>query len=392
MFNLEELIVKQVSVIKCEDYHFEKVKEAIRASLEYLGGIQAYIHPGDKVLLKVNLLIKRKPEKVTTTHPVLARALAELVHEAGGIPIIGDSPGGYHFYNRGVLEAVYETCGMKEAADLSGASLNYNTEMVDVPYPEGKVVKNVKTIRPVLEVDKIINIPKIKTHMQTVYSGAVKNLFGIVPGSYKADFHLRFEDPSDFAEVLIDLCLFAKPVLTVMDAVMGMEGYGPTNGNPKKVGLIMASPDPFALDLAATHIIGLKPEQVPTIVRAVARGLTSGNVNDLDIRGEAMAGVLVPDFKKPTVKVAFNYYNVFLPKFITKALGALIKPTPRFDRRQCRSCGMCIQSCPPQAMSMKGGKPVIDFSKCIRCFCCHELCNYGAVDVKRPWFIKLLLR
>jgi uncharacterized protein (DUF362 family)/Pyruvate/2-oxoacid:ferredoxin oxidoreductase delta subunit len=384
--------VSKVAVVKCEDYDIGKVKEAIRASLDYLGGIRAYIQPGDKVLLKVNLLIKRKPEKVATTHPALARALAELVSEAGGIPIIGDSPGGYHFYNRSVLEAVYETCGMKEAAQSSGAALNYNTEVVDVPYPEGKVVKNVKTIRPVLEADKIINIPKIKTHMQTVYSGAVKNLFGIIPGSYKAEYHLRFEDPGDFAEVLIDLCRFAKPVLTVMDAVMGMEGYGPTNGTPKKVGLIMASPDAFALDLAAIRIIGLKPEQVPTIVKAAARGLSSGNVDDLEICGEKLAGILVPDFKKPTVKVAFNFYNVLLPKFITKHLGTTIKPTPRFHKKQCRSCGMCVQSCPPRAITMKSGKPVIDFSRCIRCFCCHELCNYGAVDVKRPWFIRLLLR
>ncbi len=202
--------------------------------------------------------MKRKPEKVTTTHPALAQGLAELVIEAGGKPVIGDSPGGYHYYTGNTLASVYEACGMTEAAKKSRAELNYNTDVIDIPYPEGKIIKSIKTIRPVIEADKIINIPKIKTHMMTVYSGAVKNLFGIIPGAYKPEYHLRFEDTSDFADLLIGLCLFSKPVLTVMDAVIGMEGYGPTNGNPKNVGLIISGSDPYALDMVASYIIGIK--------------------------------------------------------------------------------------------------------------------------------------
>lgn len=384
--------MSKVSIVKCEDYDIEKVKNAIRQSIDYLGGITSFVKPGDRVLLKVNLLIRRKPEKVTTTHPSLAQALAELVIEAGGIPVIGDSPGGYHFYTRNTLEAVYETCGMKEAAEKSGAELNYNTEMIDVQYPQGKIMKSIKTIRPVLEVDKIISLPKIKTHAMTVYSGAVKNLFGIIPGSYKAEYHLRFEDTDDFADLLIDICEFAKPVLTVMDAVIGMEGYGPTNGTPKKVGLILSSASPYALDVAAANIIGLGSEQVPTIRKSAERGLCTYNVNDIEIIGEGIESVRVPDFKKPTIKVEFNFYNILLPKFVTKWLNGIIKPNPRFKYDTCKSCGMCAKACPPKAIHMKEGKPVVDMNKCIRCFCCHELCNYNAVDIKRPWFIKLVLR
>ena len=123
-----------VSIVKCNNYHYDTVKEAVKNALSLIGGISTFIKPGEKVLLKVNLLIRRIPEKATTTHPALAQALAELVMEAGGLPIIGDSPGGYHFYNQKTLEAVYETCGMKEAAEKSGAELNYNTEMIDIPY------------------------------------------------------------------------------------------------------------------------------------------------------------------------------------------------------------------------------------------------------------------
>jgi uncharacterized protein (DUF362 family) len=382
----------RIAIVKCEQYEYEKVREAIQTSIDLLGGMSEFVKPGEKVLLKVNLLMRRKPEKVTTTHPTFAQALAELVSEAGGIPIIGDSPGGYHFYTKNVLEAVYETCGMKEAAEKSGAELNYNTDMLDVPYPEGKIMKSIKTIRPVLEVDKIINIPKIKTHMMTVYSGAVKNLFGIIPGSYKAEYHLRFEDTGDFADLLTDLCSFAKPVLTVMDAVIGMEGYGPTNGNPKKVGLVLAASNPYALDVAASHIIGLKPEQVPTIRKSVERGLCRDNIRELEILGEDIGKVRVPDFKKPTVKVAFNFYNILLPKFISRWLNRVIKPNPCFKYDICKGCGVCAKSCPPKAIDMVDGKPVVRLNQCIRCFCCHELCNFNAVDIKRPWFLRLLLK
>lgn len=281
---------------------------------------------------------------------------------------------------------------MKEAASKSGAQLNYDTEFTDVAYPEGKIMKSIKTIRPVLEVDKIINIPKIKTHMMTVYSGAVKNLFGIIPGSYKSEYHLRFENTLDFADLLIDICLFAKPVLTVMDAVIGMEGYGPTAGNPKKVGLVLASGNPFKLDVVASNVIALDAAKVPTIRKSAERGLCSGKLDDIYIVGEKIESIIVKNFKKPTVKIAFNYYNIFLPKFIGKRLDRLIKPRPKFDYSLCKSCGMCEKGCPPKAIKMIAAKPSLDMSSCIRCFCCHELCAHEAIQIKRPWFIKLLLK
>jgi uncharacterized protein (DUF362 family)/Pyruvate/2-oxoacid:ferredoxin oxidoreductase delta subunit len=384
--------MSKVAIVKCGDYEYERVKKAVRESLDLLGGISSFISPGDRVLLKVNLLIRRRPEKVTTTHPSLARALAELVLEAGAHPIIGDSPGGYHYYTPATLEAVYETCGMKEAAELSGAELNFNTEVVDVPYPEGKLMKSIKTIKPVLEADKIINIPKIKTHAMTVYSGAVKNLFGVIPGRYKPEYHLRFEDTGDFADVLIDICSFVKPVLTVMDAVVGMQGYGPTNGSPKQVGLILSSANPYELDVAAAKIIGLKPKLIPTVRRSIDRGLCSGELDTVEVVGEKPEDVSVSDFKIPTLKLSFNLYNLLLPKFISKRLNRVMKAKPCFDFETCKGCGQCARGCPPQAIEMVDGKPVMNLDKCIRCFCCHELCNYNAVEIKRPWWLRLLLR
>lgn len=384
--------MSQVSIVRCECYEDDKIKNAVRSSLDLLGGISSFISPGDKVLLKVNLLMRRKPEKVTTTHPSLARALAELVLEAGAHPIIGDSPGGFHYYTKSTLEAVYETCGMKEAAEKSGAELNYNTDIVDVPYPEGKLMKSIKTIKPVLQVDKIISIPKIKTHAMTVYSGAVKNLFGVIPGRYKPEYHLRFEDTGDFADVLIDICSFVKPVLTVMDAVIGMQGYGPTNGSPKQVGLIISGANPYELDAVASQIIGLKPKQVPTIKRSMDRGLCSSEPENIEVLGERIKDVAIGDFKIPTLKLSFNFYNLIMPKFISKRLNRVMRAKPYFDYKACKGCGMCAKGCPPEAIKMINGKPVLDIDHCIRCFCCHELCDFNAVEIKRPWWLRLLLR
>ncbi|MBH1940794.1 DUF362 domain-containing protein [Mobilitalea sibirica] len=378
-----------VSIAKCENYDINRVRESVRKALEPLGGIECFVKPGDRVLLKVNLLMRRKPEKVTTTHPSLAQVLAELVKEAGGVPIIGDSPGGYHFYNAKTLKNVYDTCGMTQAAQASGAELNYNTDMIDVAYHDGKMMKTIKTIKPVIEADKIINIPKIKTHMMTVYSGAVKNLFGIIPGSYKSEYHLRFEDKKDFADLLIDICSFAKPVLTVMDAVIGMEGYGPTNGHPKKVGLVIAGTSPYEIDFYASQIIGLKPKDVQTIIKSKERGFLN---EAIELKGASLPEIMVKDFKKPTRQLEFNYYNNLLPKFIRKRLDKYIKPRPVFNYDKCVSCNACKKSCPPDAITMVDGKPVLKLDKCIRCFCCHELCNYDAIKVKKPWFLKLLLR
>lgn len=286
---------------------------------------------------------------------------------------------------------VYETCGMAKAAEESGAELNYDTDVVNVPYHEGRVMKAIKTIKPVLEVDKIISIPKLKTHMMTIYSGAVKNLFGIIPGSCKAECHLRFEDVNDFAEVLVDICSFAKTTLTVMDAIVSMEGYGPTNSHPKQVGLVISGANPYELDVVATKIIGLEPKEVPTIRKSMASGLCSGNPHDVNVLGKMIKNVSVSDYRIPTRKLSFNFYNLLMSRFISKRLNRVMKARPSFDHKVCKGCGVCARSCPPGALKMVDGKPVLDLNKCIRCFCCHELCNYNAVEVKRPWLIKILL-
>lgn len=384
--------MSKVSIIRCADYDIAHVRKAVRQAVDSIGSMKGFICPGDRVLLKANLLMRRKPEKVTTTHPAVVQAIAELVIEAGGKPIICDSPGGYNFHTQGTLDSVYETCGMKDAAEKSGADLSFDVEVVDMPYPAGRMLKNIKTMQPVLDADKIINIPKLKTHMMMTFSGAVKNLFGIIPGSFKTEFHFRFEDEDDFAGVIVDICEFAKPCLTIMDAVIGMEGYGPTNGSPRETGLIFASANPYELDVVASGAIGLEPKKVPTIKECVKRGLCSGKADDVEIIGEKLDDVAVKDFQKPANKVALNIYDWLLPKPVAKWLNRALKFKPGFRMADCRGCGVCSKSCPAKAIEMVGGKPVLNLSACISCYCCHELCNFNAVDIKKPWIFRVLFR
>jgi uncharacterized protein (DUF362 family)/Pyruvate/2-oxoacid:ferredoxin oxidoreductase delta subunit len=291
-----------------------------------------------------------------------------------------------------VLEGIYETTGMREAAQLSGAELNYDTEIVDIPYPQGKVIKNIKTFRAVLDADVIVNIPKIKSHMMNVFSGAVKNMFGIIPGRFKVEYHFRFEDPADFADLLLDINLFSKPTLSVMDAIVGMEGYGPTNGNPKQVGLILSGADPYSLDAVAAAVIGIAQHRIPTLKKSIERGLYDGKFDRIDIVGEKPEDVQVLDFHKPTVQVAFNVYSSVIPKPLLKRINRFIKPKPVFDHAKCRSCKACAESCPPQAITMVGGKPEVELKKCIRCFCCDELCVHDAVEIRKPWFLRIAIK
>lgn len=381
----------RVAIWRCTGYDMDQVRAAVGEAVRALGGMAAFVEPGDRVLLKPNLLMRRAPDRATTTHPAVVQAVAELVVAAGGIPLIFDSPGGASAHTVPTMEGLYATCGMADAAAASGAQLVMDTQIVDVPYPQGRRMKAVKTIAAVTQVDKIINLPKLKTHMMMTLSGAVKNLFGIVPGHYKTEYHFRFEQEDDFAGMLLDLCAFAAPVLTVVDAIVAMEGSGPTNGTPRQLDLVLASADPYGLDVAAAECIGLNPRDVPTIRESVARGLCGWSCQPQDIVGCSIADVRTADFAKAR-NVALNIYDWWLPKPLARRVNRAMKYKPGFRLQQCKGCGVCAASCPAKAIDMVDKRPKVDLSRCISCFCCHELCRWDAVDICKPWLFRAIIK
>lgn len=381
----------KVSIVKCENY--DEVQRAVDEAISLLGGMEKFVKSGDKVVIKPNYVMKKNPEEAATTHPAFLHAVIVSVERAGGIVTIAESPGGP--YNSQLLKGLYTVCGAYEAIKGTNAKLNFDTAFTDTSYPQGHTIKNMPLIKPVLDADVIISLPKLKTHAMTSYTGAVKNLFGVIPGTHKAELHFRLDDRKAFCSMLVDLYECIKPDLSIMDGVWGMEGNGPTSGQNRHIGLVMASANGHALDMAACKIIDYKPEEVDTVYEAVKRGLCASSAEDLDILGENINELVIKDFLKP--ESHFNLLKlVSLPAALNARVIHLLSSRPEMYHDKCIGCGECMRCCPPKAITMNdtkyGKRPFIDTEKCIRCFCCQELCPKKAVGIKRPLFNRLMLK
>jgi uncharacterized protein (DUF362 family)/Pyruvate/2-oxoacid:ferredoxin oxidoreductase delta subunit len=383
----------KVSVVRCPNYEPSRVEEAMRESLDMLGGISRFVGKGQRVCLKVNLLMAAEPEKAVTTHPAVIEALVNLVREAGGIPFIADSPGGGIPYTKGGLRRVYRATGLLELAGRTDVELNWDTEAVEVPYPDGKILKRLDIIKPVLDADVVIAIPKLKTHLFTTLTGATKILFGVVPGLAKPGYHAKLANLERFVEMLLDIIACVRPALFVMDGVVGLEGDGPAlHGEPRKVGILMASSNPVALDAVACKIVGIDPGQVVLLQAARRRGWWDGTIESIRVLGSSIEDVSLPDFKKPST--CYDEAGLIEMTLFQRLLRPLFKPalTPRPVpmRGKCTACRTCEKSCPQGAISIVGKVAVVDDGKCIRCYCCHELCPEAAIELKFSWMGRLM--
>ncbi|MFH1625625.1 MAG: DUF362 domain-containing protein [Pseudomonadota bacterium] len=380
MNTLDHFSKSRIAIVKCGDYQVDKVYEAVKESVDLLGGMGAFIGDGDRVLLKPNLLSGKPQERAVTTHPSVVFAAARLVKEAGGVPYIGDSPG------IGNLRRVAEKTGMKKVADDMGIELMEFSEIVDVENKRGHVFKRFEIAKAFFEVDAVINLPKLKTHSQMVLTLGVKNNFGLVVGNRKAAWHLKAGlDVNFFAQMLVDLYLLIQPKLTVVDGITGMEGDGPGSGDPIDIGLIFTGIDCVALDVVISQVLGVDPDKVFTTRIAKQRGIGKTCLKDIDVLGERLEEIKVRGFKLPKIHdIGFR-----LPRFLSNLIKDLVTLKPAIDHTKCGSCQVCIDSCPPQTMRMVDGKITIDYRSCIRCFCCQELCPDGAVKIKKSWLSSL---
>ncbi len=378
---------RQVIFVPCKTYQENDMMAATRQLFTELGGLERYIQPGQRVLLKVNLLMKKTPEAAVTTNPSLVEAVVREIQRLGAQAIIADSPGGP--FTRNWLKGIYQESGMKEVADKTGACLNWNFKQKEYSFPEGKILKQITLAQIIKEVDIIISLAKLKTHGFTIYTGAVKNLFGTIPGLLKADYHLRMSDVRDFSSMLVDVAEFVKPRISIMDAVVAMEGAGPSMGDPKQVGLLAASVNPHALDLACCHLIGLSPNRIFTLRNAIERDLVPENFLELDIRGMNREELKPIPFKVPASSRS-RHVPIPLPAFLDRFFYNILRPSPDFIHEKCIGCGLCARNCPPQCIEMIQQKPYADLSRCIRCFCCQELCPHHAVEIKRGKLSQIL--
>nr|MBC7244851.1 DUF362 domain-containing protein [Chloroflexota bacterium] len=380
--------MSRVYIAKCPSYDQQAVETALHESLQAFPEATKRIKPGHKVVLKANLLQAKPPEKAITTHPALVVAVAKWVRKLGAIPIIADSPGPGTLFNPRALRHVYQITGMAAAAEEGDAILNYDVRTVQVAYPEGRAAKTLDAIKMAVEADAIISLPKLKTHDLTLFTGAIKNLFGTVPGIVKSSYHARFPSVDQFAAMLVDILSYYKPVLTIMDAVVGMEGDGPSAGTPRHIGLILTSTDGVALDVVATAIVGIPPRSVPPIAAAMRRGLTTGHLEDIEVLGNPIEAVKVSGFRLPrTSGQNMRMIPSFVPAWITDQMLAKPQAGPK-----CTACGTCVENCPVKAITIVDRRARMDLDHCIRCYCCHELCPENAVELHLPPLARLINR
>lgn len=380
----------KVSIAECKSYQEAEVMAALNALLEPLGGLD-WVVPGMTVGIKVNLVTFIKPEAAATTHPALICGLIKLLREKGAEVIVGDSPGG--IYNKVYLDRVYAVTGMK-AAEAAGATLNHDFSVKEAEYPAAKAATHFTYTGWLDGCDAIINFCKLKTHGMMSMSCAAKNMFGVVPGTVKPEYHYRFPEPAKFADMIVDLDEYFKPCLSIIDGVVGMEGNGPTAGTPRPIGVLVASQNPHAADLLGAALIGLKAEEVPTLAAAIRRGLIPPTLQELEICGTDWRQFVVEDYQRvQTVRsLRFNreserFFGRISGDFIDKALASV----PKLTAAECVGCRECKKVCPADAIVMRNKKPIIDRKKCIRCFCCQEFCPKGAMKVHRPVLARLLV-
>lgn len=364
------------------DYAQDKINAAVERIFAAAAGAAA-LGAHSEVLLKPNLLAKHAPEAAVTTHPAVVRAVIAALQNRGVTKItVADSAGG--LYNAAAMKAIYKQSGIAAVCEETGAQL-YTACKASVRKAEGKIVRTFNLIEPVHTADFIINLPKLKTHVMTGMTGAVKNLFGTVPGLQKAEFHMRFPDKEKFGDMLVDLCETVRPNLTIVDGVFGMEGDGPAGGAPRSIGVLLGGETPYTLDLAICRIMELDAMAVPYLAAAHARGLCAKALDVNLLQGDTAAANPVKGFRLPDSYTNINFANR-APRAIRWAVPGVekwIAPRPKIDPAKCVGCAKCAEICPAKMIAVTNGVARINPKKCIRCFCCHEMCPVKAIDVRR---------
>jgi uncharacterized protein (DUF362 family)/Pyruvate/2-oxoacid:ferredoxin oxidoreductase delta subunit len=371
--------MNKVAIDRCPDYDPDAILEILEMMIEKTG----FPDVRDKrILLKPNILSGSDPDKAITTHPALVRAVIRLLKKRGAASVlVGDSPG------VGSSDQAGKKAGIAEAVELEGGQWHPFREDGLVPAPEGRKQKQFYLTTALAETDVLISLPKMKTHEMMYFTGAVKNLFGLTCGLKKSRFHLNYPEKEDFAALIVDLLDAVKPDFAIMDGIVAMEGPGPGSGYPRQIGLLLASSNAPALDMAAARIMGYSPEEIPIFREILDRGTWLGSPDEIDYPLLNPEDLLIPDFKRVRVLKDTGFFKKAVPPAVYKAVRNLYVPRPFFKVKPCILCRKCVEICPADALTAHGMKDTrkisIDYSKCIRCYCCHEVCPEDAIRIGR---------
>jgi uncharacterized protein (DUF362 family) len=325
-----------------------------------------------------------RPAKAITTHPAVVRAAIVLAREAGARVYVGDSPG------VGSLAMAARIAGLTAVIEETGASLLDFGTPLEIEVPDHRVARHLTLAKAATECDVIISLPKLKTHGQMVMTGALKNQYGLIPGLRKSQWHFRLQRPEWLAALILDIHRAVRPALGIMDAVVAMEGRGPSAGRPRSVGALLASPDFAAVDTLACLLVNLRPESVPTLAAARAQGFGATALDELDIVGADWRALRVLDFETVS-KLEHLLRIVPLPQRFLDWVRDRCTARPRVVEALCQRCGVCEESCPVSPSAIRLEVPArerVNDAACIRCYCCHELCPHHAIDLVYPALLR----
>lgn len=364
-----------VVVQECKSYELDRVIAKINSGIELLGGWDRFVKPGMKVLLKVNLLGPKPSGSAAITNSEFVRAVIRILVQRQCRVWVGDSSGGA-IPGRAVTGKSFAVSGIEKVAAEEGAEIkNFDREGVVEAGRKDNSGEVLFLAKPMFEADRVINLPKFKTHMVAAYTGAIKNLYGCIPGLKKAEYHKSAPTSAQFGEILADINQALKVDLHIVDGIVAMDGQGPTTGNPYAANKILIGTDALALDAVACKMINLDIGEIPFYKASIERKLGEHRLERIKVAGDYSAPPVLPGFKLPfkiTRGKLLNLMSVFIN---------FMKARPQVDLQQCKRCNVCVDSCPVKAIDKESKR--IDYKTCIECMCCHELCMYKAVELKR---------
>lgn len=352
---------------KCKNYDYEKIYEFVEGLIGEKGVYSEILKSGMKVLLKPNMLAPFHEDMCVTTNPLLVSAVADVVRKRGCEVWIGDSPGGD--FSKGI-DVLWNKTGMYQSIQNISEQVIFERKPIYLSLEDGKVCKKILLSEYCLDADVIINLPKLKTHTFTLLSGGIKNLFGLVPGRIKGLYHKEYPNISEFSDFLIDLAEFIKPELTIIDGIWGMEGHGPgASGTPVNLGILLASTNVLAVDIAMTQYVGIPSEAVPYIKKGIERKAFGIS----DVTNVIWNGEKVYYDKEIRIDGGIESY-ISSDK---KNTGYRVRH-PFLDKTKCTGCKRCIENCPQKTIQFMNGFPEFG-NACIDCMCCMEMCLQGAI-------------
>lgn len=344
------------------------------------------INKDSTVLIKPNLLAKHQPEACVTTNPAVVRAVITALKRRGAQNIIlADSCGGA--YTASIMRGIYKASGLDKVCADEGVEMYCGCEAF-TKATSGRLVHEFDLIEPIKRADFIVNCPKLKTHVMTGMSCAVKNIFGCVAGMKKAELHMRFPQKRLFGEMLVDLYELIRPDICIVDGIMAMQGDGPAGGTPCKAGVIIGGEDGYAIDLAICRIMGLGSDLVPFLAAAHARDLCTKSFEG-GIVGDKLKPIAGYELPKSYARLDFGSKVPKLFRWAVPYVQKLVAPHPVINTKSCIGCAKCAEICPQNIITITNGTAHIAKDGCIRCFCCHEMCPVKAISVKRSGIFKM---